>query len=218
MQYHWNQIPEKIFVAPREIHDLIQRASRVKGCEASVAERIASKITFCEINYGGGIGSWLNLVTDDESYLAETFQSVQVLDSLPVKDSLEFYWHSPIPFSFIAQPLNNLQSYGFNWEVDNSGAFFMITDVGSPFLEFGDILIQFAWLNKENSGPPDVFPRREDHSNVCDHSEVPRRDVKEAFSEGTPVNRREWEELVNIAAGFLLSEKILDDAHSAVYE
>ena len=194
------EMPEEIFVAPREIHDLIQRASRVKGCEASVAERIASKITFCEINYGGGIGSWLDLVTDDESYLAETFQSVQVLDSLPIKDSLEFYWDSPIPFSFIAQPLNVLQSYGFTWGVD---ALQSPGQTMTGTLEAGDIEIWSVCLSKENS--------------VGD-SAVPRRDVKEAFSKGTPVNRYSWEELVNIAAGFLLSEKILDDAHSAVYE
>ncbi len=197
------EMPEEIFVAPREIHDLIQRASRVKGCEASVAERIASKITFCEINYGGGIRSWLKLVTDDESYLAETFQSVQVLDSLPVKDSLEFYWDSPIPFSFIAQPLNVLQSYGFTWEVEEWDLLREHGHVlfGNP--EQGDIDIRSVCLSKENP--------------VGD-SAVPRRDVKEAFSKGTPVNRYSWEELVNIAAGFLLSEKILDDAHSAVYE
>ena len=200
--------PEYILVAPREVHDLIQRASRVKGCEASVAERIASKITFCEVNYGGGIGSWLDLVADDESYLTETFQSVQVLDSLPVKDSVEFYWDSPIPFSFIAQQLNVLQSYGFTWEVDETG-FQMITLVGIPTAEYGDCDIRWATacLNKENSTGDSVT-----------HWEVPRRDAKKAFSEGTPVEKWKWENLVNIAAEFLLSEKILDDAHSAVYE
>ena len=52
-----------VSVAPREIHDLIQRASRVKGCEASVAEKIASRITFSEVHNGGGINSWLQTVS-----------------------------------------------------------------------------------------------------------------------------------------------------------
>ena len=39
-----------------------------------------------------------------------------------------------------------------------------------------------------------------------------------AFSEGLQVDNYEWENLIGIASRFLLSEKILDDAHSAVYE
>ena len=179
---------KEIFVAPREIHDLIQRASRVEGCEASVAERIASKITFCEINYGGGINGWLQLVADDENCLTETFKSVQVLDSLPSKDSLDFSWNPSIPFAFIAQSLNALQSYGFTWE-------------SSPEASTGDIQIECVCLNKLSS----------------EKTASPNKTNK-AFSEGLQVDKGEWENLVGIASRFLLSEKILDDAHSAVYE
>ena len=179
---------KEIFVAPREIHDLIQRASRVKGCEASVAERIASKITFCEINYGGGIKGWLQLVADDKNCLTETFKSVQVLDSLPSKDSLDFSWNPSIPFAFIAQSLNALQSYGFDWE-------------SSPKVPTGDMQIECVCLNKLNS-------EKSDSTNK----------TNKAFSEGLQVDNDEWENLVGIASRFLLSEKILDDALSAVYE
>lgn len=179
---------KEIFVAPREIHDLIQRASRVKGCEASVAERIASKITFCEINYGGGINSWLQLVADDENCLTETFKSVQVLDSIPSKDSLDFSWNPSIPFAFIAQSLNALQSYGFTWE-------------SSPEAPTGDVQIECVCLNKLDS------------EEIASNNKM-----NKAFSEGLQVDKGEWENLVGISSRFLLSEKILDDADSAVYE
>ena len=179
---------KEIFVAPREIYDLIQRASRVEGCEASVAERIASKITFCEINYGGGINGWLQLVADGKNCLTEAFQSVQVLDSLPSKTSLDFSWNPSIPFAFIAQSLHVLQSYGFTWEC-------------SPEAPTGDIQIQCVCLNKLSS-----------EKTASDNN------TNTAFSEGLQVDNYEWENLIGIASRFLLSEKILDDAHSAVYE
>ena len=179
---------KEIFVAPREIHDLVQRASRVKGCEASVAERIASKITFCEINYGGGINGWLQLVADNKNCLTETFKSVQVLDSLPSKDSLDFSWNPSIPFAFIAQSLNALQAYGFAWE-------------SSPKAPTGDMQIQCVCLDKLNS-----------------EKSVSNNKTNKAFSKGLQVNNDEWKKLVGIASRFLLSEKILDDADSAVYE
>ena len=197
-----------ISVAPREIHDLIQRASRVKGCEASMAERIASKITFCEINYGGGIDSWLFLADDDENCLIETFQSVQVLDSLPAKDSLEFSWDPPIPFSFIAQPLNVLQSYGFAWGVDGERSH-------DHLLSTGNAPIWNLSLKNENSTEANL------NNNVCDEArfyQPEQIDRKEPFSEGIQIERHHWEELVNIAANFLLSEEILDNAESPVYE
>jgi len=179
---------KEILVAPREIHDLIQRASRVEGCEASVAERIASKITFCEINYGGGINGWLQLVANDENCLTETFKSVQVLDSLPSKDSLDFSWNPSIPFAFIAQSLDALQAYGFTWE-------------SSPETPAGDMQIECICLNKLN------FEKT-----------ASTNKTNKAFSEGLQVDNDEWENLGGIASRFLLSEKILDDAHSAVYE
>jgi len=179
---------KEIFVAPREIHDLIQRASRVKGCEASVAERIASKITFCEVNYGGGINGWLQLVADDEHCLTETFKSVQVLDSIPSKDSLDFSWNPSIPFAFIAQSLNALQPYGFTWECN-------------PEAPTGDVQIECVCLNKLDS------------EEIASNNKM-----NKAFSEGLQVDKGEWENLVGISSRFLLSEKILDDADSAVYE
>ena len=42
-------------VAPREIHDLVYRASRIAGCDPGTAERIAENVTFAEIHYGAAV-------------------------------------------------------------------------------------------------------------------------------------------------------------------
>ena len=44
-----------VTVAPREIHDLVYRASCVAGCEAGMAERIAHNVTFAEIHHGAAV-------------------------------------------------------------------------------------------------------------------------------------------------------------------
>lgn len=44
-----------IVVAPREIHDLVYRASRIAGCDAGTAERIAESVTLAEIGYTSAI-------------------------------------------------------------------------------------------------------------------------------------------------------------------
>lgn len=44
-----------VTVAPREIHDLVCRASSVAGCDAGTAERIADNVTFAEIHHGAAV-------------------------------------------------------------------------------------------------------------------------------------------------------------------
>lgn len=44
-----------VTVAPREIHDLVYRASRIAGCDPGTAERIAENVTFAEIHYGAAV-------------------------------------------------------------------------------------------------------------------------------------------------------------------
>lgn len=42
-------------VAPREIHDLVYRASRITGCDPGTAERIAENVTLAEIQRGAAV-------------------------------------------------------------------------------------------------------------------------------------------------------------------
>ena len=44
-----------VTAAPREIHDLVYRASRVAGCDPGTAERIAENVTFAEILLGEAV-------------------------------------------------------------------------------------------------------------------------------------------------------------------
>ncbi len=49
-------------VAPREIHDLVYRASRVAGCDPGTAERIAENVTFAEIHHGDAVRAFCKAI------------------------------------------------------------------------------------------------------------------------------------------------------------
>ena len=44
-----------VTAAPRELHDLVYRASRVAGCDPGTAERIAENVTLAEIRHGAAV-------------------------------------------------------------------------------------------------------------------------------------------------------------------
>ena len=54
-----------VTVAPREIHDLVYRASCVAGCEAGMAERIAHNVTFAEIHHGAAVRAFCEALEAD---------------------------------------------------------------------------------------------------------------------------------------------------------
>lgn len=47
-------------VAPREIVDLVDRACRVEGCEASIAAAVAADVARCELDHAGGVRTFLD--------------------------------------------------------------------------------------------------------------------------------------------------------------
>ena len=49
-------------VAPREIHDLVYRTSRIAGCDPGTAERIAENVTFAEIHHGAAVRAFCEAV------------------------------------------------------------------------------------------------------------------------------------------------------------
>ena len=53
-----------VTVAPREIHDLIYRASRVAGCDPGTAERIADNVTFAQIHHGTAVRAFCRALDD----------------------------------------------------------------------------------------------------------------------------------------------------------
>ena len=85
-----------ILVAPRELKDQVERASRVLGCEASVADRLAEDVTFCEINYGQGISSWLQIATLNSIALSEVLRSSLRLRLPTGAESLDVHFDPPV--------------------------------------------------------------------------------------------------------------------------
>ena len=53
-----------VTVAPREIHDLVYRASRVAGCDPGSAERIADNVTFAQIHHGAAVRVFCRALDD----------------------------------------------------------------------------------------------------------------------------------------------------------
>ncbi|MFT4866580.1 MAG: hypothetical protein ACI9N0_001898 [Ilumatobacter sp.] len=67
-----------ISVAPREITDLVFRASRVAGCEASIADRIAADVRHSEVHHHCGLSEFLELVERDAAQLVRAAREAVV--------------------------------------------------------------------------------------------------------------------------------------------
>ena len=169
-----------ILVAPRELKDQIERASRVLLCEASVADRLAEDITFCEINYGQGIYSWLEIATIDSTALNKALITSLRLRLPTDRKSADIHIDPSISFAFLARALHTQENYGISWSCD--------TEIIS-----GSSKISSVYLKLDNS-----------LSSMTDKKTV------EALSTGLKVSLLEWNKLDKIASQFLLSEEILD--------
>ena len=169
-----------ILVSPREIKDQIERASRVIQCEASVAARLADDITFCEINYGEGIFSWLQLASSGAEAINKILKNAFLLEIPTDQKQIDACWDSPIPFALLARSLHLQEIYGVSWSCQ--------TDAIS-----GNTSISSVHLKFDNSFTPSSNQK-----------------MLDALSNGVEVSSNEWNELNRIAAEFLLSEETLD--------
>ena len=93
-------------VAPREMVDLVYRASRVRGCDSSAANRVASEVACCETHHGGGLAAWAALVDDAPGCLVESVLSSYQIDLVAALARTEggsrTDWNPPIPFALVA--------------------------------------------------------------------------------------------------------------------
>ena len=169
-----------ILVAPRELKDQVERASRVLGCEASVADRLAEDVTFCEINYGQGISSWLQIATLDPIALGEVLRSSLRLRLPTGTESLDVHFDPPVLFVLLALTLHNQESCGVTWSCDTE-----MTCGGSP--------VASVHLRSDASPSP-----------------LTNKKTVDALSTGLKVSLPEWEQLNEIASQFLMSEEVLD--------
>ena len=169
-----------ILVAPRELKDQIERANRVLGCEASVADRFAEDITFCEINYGQGISSWFEITTLDSVALDEVLRSSLRLRLPTNTESVDVHFDPPVLFVLLARTLHNQEDYGIAWSCDSE-----VTSGCSPVVS--------VYLRSDSS----LSPSR-------------NQKTVDALSSGLKVSLQEWNQLNKIASKFLMSEEILD--------
>ena len=108
-----------VLVAPREIVDVVARASQVLSCEASLASSLAQDITYCQVHHGNGVKAFLQLVTQGPEVFVSTLKKAQ---ELQVSDRYQFSWTNPIPFALLARLLNERGNQGFIWEDQNAAA------------------------------------------------------------------------------------------------
>ena len=176
-------------VAPREIVDLIYRASRVWGCGASAADRVAAEVAFCETHHGGGLAAWTALVDDGPERLTESVLSSYRIDLVAAlaraKGVSQADWKPPIPFALVAGSIRSCALQGLNWSqspVEPMGTD-LVSTMELSIAECSDVLT-------------DQFAERS----------------SAALAEGILVDRMLWFRLDQEAARFLLSEAVLDAA------
>ena len=176
-------------VAPREVVDLIYRASRVHGCDSSIADRVAAEVAFCEIHHGGGIAAWLFLVDDDPRGLLESARSSYRIDVAAsvacVEQTGSAVWEPPIPFALVAASVSSYAQRGLRLS-------------GCPVeLDGTDQIARITFsLEDVPNGLADLLAERS----------------QTVLIQGLTVERGLWSRLELEAAGFLMSEFTLDAA------
>ena len=174
-------------VAPREIVDLVYRASRVRGCDSSAANRVAAEVAFCETHHGGGLAAWAALVDDAPGRLAESVLSSCQIDLVAALARTEGVsrtdWNPPIPFALVAGSVRSCALRGLKWSA-------------APAEPMGTDPVSTMELSaaERSDSRADWFAERS----------------RSALAEGLLVDRVLWSRLDQEAAGFLLSEAVLD--------
>ena len=174
-------------VAPREIVDLVYRASRVRGCDSSASNRVAGEVAFCETHHGGGLAAWAALVDDAPGHLVESVLSscqIDLVASLARTEGISRTdWNPPIPFALVAGSVRSCVRRGLRWSV-------------APVEPTGTDPVSTMELSaaEHPDSRADWFDERS----------------RSALAEGLLVDRMLWSRLDQEAAGFLLSEAVLD--------
>lgn len=177
-----------VVVAPREITDLVNRASRVSGCTVGEAARIAADVAYCEVHHGGGIAAWLAMAHHGE--LVEIAGAARELDGVALDvaagRSGRLAWSEPIPCALLVRSLAAFARRGMvaaGWSADPGG----VDRVGSIELVAGR--------------PPS------DEMLAAAESRWAT-----SLAGGMTVDRAEWDSLESAAARFMLAEALLDAA------
>jgi hypothetical protein len=186
---------ERVLVAPREIADLVDRASRVQGCSVADAARLAADVTFCEIHHGGGLTAWLELADGPPGGLVGAIDAARTLDrwALDILEgaragepgatggAVEHRWAGSVPYALLARSQAALAQHGVAVDI--------AADRGTDQVAGARLRVVAA------TDRPDDERRRRD-----------------ALAHGVGVDRAAWAALAAAAAAFLMPEAELDAA------
>ena len=179
-----------VTVAPREIHDLVYRASRIAGCDPGTAERIAENVTFTEIHHGAAVSAFCEAleardlpasawVTAPDALLA-----AEVAARTGGRASAEFV--SEVPLAAIAGTLQHCRERG-------------AAPIGIHTRHRGNLTVRVVEVSTVEQEAEDASRTRiaEAHRN--------------AHRLGVGVDRLLFSRLEAAAAGYLVAEATLDE-------
>ena len=177
-------------VAPREIHDLVYRASRIAGCDPGTAERIADNVTFAEVHHGAAVRAFcealeaLDLPTSAWVTAPDALLAAEVAARTGGPASAEF--DSGVPLAAIAGTLRHCLERG-------------VAPIGIHNRDRGDLAVSVVEM----------------HTIDQETEEAGRARIagtgRDAHRLGVEVDRLLFSRLEAAAAGFLVAEATLDE-------
>ncbi|NND75432.1 MAG: hypothetical protein HKN44_10545 [Ilumatobacter sp.] len=174
-------------VAPREIIDAVDRASRVHGCAVSDAHRVAADVCYCEIHHGRGLAAWIRLVDDEPGRLAAAVCAARELDRAAVElsqgEPAVVHWAPPIPGALVFRTVAAIAGRG----------------VAAGPCDDADGATLFEQLELVAAEP------------ITEPAQTAARSA-DALTHGITVDRDDWRRVEREARGFLTPSADLDAA------
>lgn len=186
-----------VTVAPREIHDLVYRASSVAGCDAGMAERIADNVTFAEIHHGAAVRAFCAALETETLGASAWATAPDVLAAAELAARsvgiASVTFEPPVPLAAIAGTLQQSLERG-------------VIHVGADTSARGDRAVST------------IDMRLADESAAAARQAVIDDARADAYRNGIAVERAWFSKLEAAAADYLVAESILDeiDAGSSV--
>ena len=201
-----------VTVAPREIHDLVYRASSVAGCDAGTAERIADNVTFAEIHHGAAVRAFcaaLETETLGASAWA-TAPDVLAAAELAARSAgiASVTFDPPVPLAAIAGTLQQSLERGVTHVGADTGA---RDDTGGR----GDTGARYDTGGRGDSVVSTIDLRLADESATAARQAQIDDARADAYRNGIAVEQAWFSKLEAAAADYLVAESILDEIDAA---
>lgn len=195
-----------VTVAPREIHDLVYRASSVAGCDAGMAERIADNVTFAEIHHGAAVRAFCAALETQTLGASAWVTAPDVLAAAELAARsvgiASVMFEPPVPLAAIAGTLQQSLERGVTHVGADTGARYDTGDRG----------------DRGASVVSTIDLRLADESATAARQALIDDARANAYRNGIAVEQAWFSKLEAAAADYLVAESILDeiDAGSSV--